>query len=115
MRIAARHVLNAILPTALILLAGTGSIRPANGQSGEVQQRVAEVKESAAKNKQALAAYSWNELVTISLKGEEKKQQHFQVRLGPDLKPQKTSLDPPDAGPQGGRLKQHVIAKKTEE
>jgi hypothetical protein len=56
-------------------------------------------------------------LVTISLKGEQKKQEHFQVRLGPDGKPQKTSLDPPAeaAPPSGGRLKQHIIAKKKEE
>jgi len=37
------------------------------------------------------------------------------VRLGPDLKPQKTSLDPPPDAPSGGRLKRHVVAKKTEE
>jgi hypothetical protein len=86
-------------------------------QNPELQQRVTEIKESAAKNKQALASYTWNETVTISLKGEQKKQEHFQVRLGPDLKPQKTSLDPPAeaAAPSGGRLKQHVVAKKKEE
>ena len=86
-------------------------------QNPELQQRVAEVKESSAKNKQALASYTWNETVTISLKGEQKKQEHFQVRLGPDLKPQKTPLDPPAeaAAPSGGRLKQHVVAKKKEE
>ncbi len=49
------------------------------------------------------------------MKGEEKKQQHYQVRLGPDLTPQKTSLDPPAEAPSGGRLKQHVVAKKKEE
>jgi hypothetical protein len=75
------------------------------------------VKEASAKNKQALMSYSWNEQVTISLKGEQKKQEHFQVRLGPDGKPQKTSLDPPAeaAAPSGGRLKQHVVEKKKEE
>ena len=53
---------------------------------------------------------------TISLKGEEKKQEHFQVRLGPDGKPQKTSLDAAaPAEPSGGRLKQHVVEKKKEE
>ena len=86
-------------------------------QNPELQQRVAEIKESTAKNKQALASYSWTETVTISLKGEQKKQEHFQVRLGPDLKPQKTTLDPPAeaAAPSGGRLKQRVVAKKKEE
>jgi hypothetical protein len=112
----ARRVMNTSLLTLPILLAGAASIRPANAQNPELQQRVAEIKEESAKNKQALASYSWNEQVTISLKGEEKKQEHFQVRLGPDGKPQKTSLDPPDeAAPSGGRMKQHVVAKKKEE
>jgi hypothetical protein len=54
--------------------------------------------------------------VTVSLKGEQKKQEHFQVRLGPDGKPQKQSLDAPaQAAPSGGRLKQHVVEKKTDE
>ena len=62
------------------------------------------------------------EQVTISLKGEQKKQEHFQVRLGPDGKPQKQSLDPPSqpaaepaGGGRGGRVKEHVVEKKKEE
>jgi len=43
-------------------------------QNPDLQQRVAEVRESSAKNKQALASYSWTETITISLKGEQKKQ-----------------------------------------
>jgi hypothetical protein len=89
-------------------------------QNPELQQKVAEVKEAAARNKQALAQYTWVEQVTISVKGEEKKQEHFQVRLGPDGKPQKTSLDPPPSADSGGggrhgRLKEHVVEKKKEE
>jgi hypothetical protein len=99
----------------LVLLPSVGFTRLAIAQIPELQQRVTEVKESAAKNKQALASYTWNELVVISLKGEEKKQEHFQVRLGPDLKPQKISLDPPPDPPSGGRLKKHIVAKKKEE
>jgi hypothetical protein len=87
-------------------------------QSPELQQKFAAIKEAQAKNKEALAQYTWMEQDTISLKGEVKKQEHFQVRLGPDGKPQKTSLDPPapaDAAPQGGRLKRHIVEKKKEE
>jgi hypothetical protein len=63
-----------------------------------------------------MAQYTWVEQVTISLKGEQKKQEHFQVRLGPDGKPQKTSLDPPPAPPEHeGRLKKHIVEKKKEE
>ena len=117
MRNIAHHDVSAIASALFVLLAGAGLCRPAAAQNPELQQRVTEVKESSAKNKQALASYSWTETVTISLKGEQKKQEHFQVRLGPDLKPQKTSLDPPAeaASPSGGRLKQHVVAKKKEE
>jgi hypothetical protein len=86
---------------------------------GDMQQRMAELKESMAKNKQALAQYTWTEQVTISLKGDVKKVQHYQVRMGPDGKPQKTSLDQPqaqqDSGARGGRLKQRIVAKKKEE
>jgi hypothetical protein len=90
---------------------------PARAQNPEVQQKVAEIKEAITANKQALAQYTWVEQDTISLKGEQKKQEHFQVRLGPDGKPQKTSLDAPapPAAPSGGRLKQHVVEKKKEE
>ena len=117
MRTMLRPIFKATLTTLLVLMFGAGCPRSANAQSPELQQRVADLKEAAARNKQALMSYSWNELVTISLKGEQKKQEHFQVRLGPDGKPQKTSLDPPAeaAPPSGGRLKQHIIAKKKEE
>src|SRR5277367_4311429 len=96
------------------------STRPVRAQNPEMQQRVAEIEQTAAKNKQALAQYTWVEQVTISLKGEQKKQEQFQVRLGPDGNPQKTSLDPPadTSSSDGGRprrLREHVVAKKTEE
>jgi len=115
MKNAARRNLSTTWLALPVLLAGTVFICPANAQNPEVQQRVSDIQQSMAKNKQALASYFWNETVTISLKGEEKKQEHYQVRLGPDLKPQKTSLDPPPAPPSGGRLKRHVVEKKTEE
>jgi hypothetical protein len=110
-----RRVLSTTLLMLLGVLAGAGLIRRANAQGPELQQRVAEIKEGVARNRQALMSYSWNEQVTISLKGEEKKQEHFQVRLGPDGKPQKVSLDPPPEPPSGGRLKRHIVEKKKEE
>ena len=105
------------------LLLGGAFAGIALAQTPELQQKVEELKQSAAANKQALAQYTWTETVTISLKGEQKKQEHFQVRLGPDGKPQKQSLDQPasapapaaDSGRRGGRLKEHVVEKKKEE
>jgi hypothetical protein len=115
MRTAALRNWTTTLLAPLVFLAGAQFIVSANAQNPASQQQVSDLQQSMAKNKQALASYSWNEVVTISLKGEEKKQEHFQVRLGPDLKPQKTSLDPPPPPPSGGRLRQHVVEKKTDE
>jgi len=86
-------------------------------QNPELQQRIAELKESVAKNKQALATYTWHETDTVKLKGEVKKVSNYQVRLGPDGKPQKTPLDAPQQAqqPSGGRLKQRVVEKKKAE
>jgi hypothetical protein len=107
------------LSTALTLLLVSGgfaiSIENANAQSPELQQWVADVKAASAENKQALMSFNWTEQVTISLKGDVKKVEHYQVRLGPDGTPQKTSLDPPAPPPSGGRLKQRVVANKTDE
>lgn len=104
-----------------VLLASWCFPRFVAAQNPELQQRVAEIKQAIATNKQALAQYTWVEQITISLKGEQKKQEHSQVRLGPDGKPQRQSLDPPqDASSSGGggrhgRLKEHVVEKKKEE
>lgn len=90
-------------------------------QGGELAQRVGDLKDSTAKNKELLAHYTWVETVTISLKGEQKKIQHYQVITGPDGKPVKTSLDPAppaqddSAAGRGGRLKQRIVTKKKEE
>jgi hypothetical protein len=96
----------------VFILVAAGSV---GAQNQELQGRVGEVEQAAARNKQALAQWTWSEQVNISLKGELKKQEHFQVRLGPDGKNQKTSLDAPPAPPSGRRLRQHVVEKKTEE
>jgi hypothetical protein len=103
-----------VFASAIVMVAGASVVF---AQDPELQQKVAEVKEAMAANKQALAQYTWQEQVTVSLKGDVKKQEHFQVRLGPDGKPQKQSLDAPQqpAAPSGGRLKQHVVEKKTDE
>ncbi len=97
--------------TALLL-----STLPFHAQNPELQQKLAEVKAASAANKQALARYTWQEQQTTSIKGEVKKQQVFQVRVGPDGQQQKTQIGGSQAAPpSGGRLKQHVVEKKTAE
>jgi hypothetical protein len=86
-------------------------------QGPEVQARLAEVKQSIARNKAALAHYSWTEQDIISLKGEEKKEELFQVQLGPDGKPQKTNLDPGMSDDERHRrgLRGRIVEKKVDE
>jgi hypothetical protein len=86
-------------------------------QNPDMQQKAAQIKESMAANKQALSHYTWQEQQTVSVKGEVKKQQLFQVQDGPNGKPQKTLVGPPpeQQEPSGGRLKRHVVEKKKEE
>jgi hypothetical protein len=116
MRNNVQRIAKVALLIPFVFLGSVGFSRPADAQNQELQERVAEMKEAAAKNKQAMVQYTWVEQINISLKGEQKKQEHFQVRLGPDGKPQKTSLDPPaEPTESGGRLKKHIVEKKKEE
>jgi hypothetical protein len=105
------------LATIAVLVVGLSFAATLRAQLGDMQARVAELKESTAKNKQALAQYTWTERVTISLNGQEKKQERFQVRMGADGKPVKTPIDAPaqDQSARGGRLRQRIVEKKKEE
>jgi hypothetical protein len=90
----------------------------ARAQNPQLQERVAEIKQSMAQNKQALAQYTWQEQETISIKGEVKKQKLFQVQIGPNGKPQKTEIDAPSDSSDGGRkhgLKHRIKEEKKEE
>jgi hypothetical protein len=106
---------------SLVVLGLLGSlvvfVLPVKAQSPELQQRLADLKQAMAQNKQKLGQYTWMEQVTIFLKGEQKKQESFLVRLGPDGKPQKTPVNEAasSGGGGGGRLKQRVVEKKKEE
>lgn len=88
-----------------------------SAQSPELQQKAAEVRESVAANKRALSQYTWQEQQIVSIKGQVKKQQLFQVHLGSGGQPEKVPLGPPpeQTEPSGGRLKRHIVEKKTEE
>ena len=104
---------------AVGILAASALLVPTlRAQNPEMQQRVAEVKESMAVNKQLLAQYTWMEQDIISIKGEEKKEELYNVQLGPDGKPQKTPVDPTSVSDDDRRrrgLRGRIIEKKTEE
>lgn len=108
----------AFSPTFIAMLLALIPILLARGQSQEMQERIAEVKQAAAMNKQMLAQYTWMEQDIISIKGEEKKEELYNVQLGPDGKPQKTPVDPSSVSDDERRrrgLRGRIIEKKTEE
>jgi hypothetical protein len=99
---------------ALITLPGLAL----QAQGPEIQARLAELQQAMAKSRQQLAGYSWTEQDIISLKGEEKKEELFQVRLGPDGKPQKTNIDPDSMSDDERHrrgLRGRIVEKKVEE
>jgi hypothetical protein len=103
--------------TAIVLVLVPLAATRAVAQNPQLQERLAEVKESAAKNKQALAQYSWQQQETIAIKGNVKDQKLYQVHLGPDGKQQKTELEnmPQSSGGRQHGLKHDIKEKKGEE
>jgi hypothetical protein len=84
-------------------------------QSPEVQQRVAALKQSVARDQQSIRQYEWIETTVISLKGEEKSRQQKQCYYGAEGSLQKitVSASPPPAQKRG--LRGRIIENKKEE
>ena len=95
---------------ALLLVPGI-----ARSQSPEVQQRVAALKQSVARDQQSIRQYQWIETTVISLKGDEKSRQQKQCYYGADGVLQKVTVDasPPPDKKRG--IRGRVVARKTEE
>lgn len=113
------------LGVVLILLVAFSGPAFAQASNEELQQKAAAAKEAAARNQQALRAYSWIAKTELSLKGEVKNTKIESCQYGPDGKVQKTELSEPPApaeessgrrGRRGrGRVKEKIVAKKTGE
>jgi hypothetical protein len=90
---------------------------PTVAQNPELQQRLAEVKQAAAKNKESLAHYSWQQKETISVKGNVKDVKVYQVHLGPAGQPEKVEISnmPTSSGGRKHGVAHHVKEKKGEE
>jgi hypothetical protein len=103
-------------PFLRLLCAATGAIILFELGAPTAVAQLAEIKEqlqqSVAANKERLAHYTWEETQSVSLKGEVKSTNLYQVRMGPDGKPQKTQINAPPPPPSGGRMKQRIIEKK---
>ena len=85
------------------------------GSGGELQQKLAAVKQSVAENQQKLHEYQWTETTQLTLKGEAKPPKTELCQYGPDGKVQKTPQGAPPPPPSGGKMKQRIIEKKKEE
>jgi hypothetical protein len=84
--------------------------------AGDMETRVAALKQSLQENQAQLRKYEWVETTVVSLKGEEKGRKQERAYYGADGKVQKILLDDEKAAPpSGGRMKQRVVAKKTGE
>jgi len=99
-----------VLGTILSLAAQLGG-----GSGGELQQKLAAVKQSIAENQQKLHQYQWTETTQLTLKGEAKPPKTSLCQYGPDGTVQKTPQGAPPPPPSGGRMKQKIIEKKKEE
>lgn len=102
-----------IVMVALGVLTGT---RVA-AQNSPLEEKVMALKQAQEANKQKLSQYTWQETETISIKGDVKDTKTYEVQLGPNGQPQKNELSDEKAqsGGHEGRLKEHVVEKKTEE
>jgi hypothetical protein len=80
----------------------------------ELQQKVATVKESVARNQAALRQYTWTEHTDILYKGDVKKTTDKLCRYGPDGKVQKTVLNTSPQKELRG-VRKRVVDKKVDE
>jgi hypothetical protein len=100
-----------IIVGAIVLLAGVAAV----AQEGELQQKLAAVKQAAAQNQQQLRQYQWTETTQLTLKGDPKPATEKLCQYGPDGQVQKTPIGPPPEQPSGGRMKQRIVEKKKAE
>jgi hypothetical protein len=114
-RLASPSALLGIVPAVAALAALGLSTSSAIAQGSELQQKVAEVKQALAQNQQALAQYTWQQQETVSVNGDVKKQELYQVHLGPDGKPVKVVVS--QTGSSDGRKHgiKHRITERYEQ
>jgi hypothetical protein len=110
--------LGILLVVALLATPALAQMGGGQGAAG-LQQKLAALKQSAAANKQRLHQYQWVETQQITYKGEPKPPKTFLCSYGSTGQVQKVSTGQPPEQPQQsgrrGRLKEHVVEKKTDE
>ena len=91
-----------------MLVAQMGS----GANSGELQQKLMALKQSAAANKQRLHHYTWVETQQITLKGEQKPERVFQCQYGANGQVMKTPMGAQPQQQQKGGLRGRIVEKK---
>jgi hypothetical protein len=112
-----RLAIGVLILTAALTIPVCGQASGDQG-AGDMQQKVAFVKQSVADNQQRLHQYQWVETTQLTLKGDPKPPKQNMCNYGPDGKVQKVPMgdsQPQQQSGRQGRLKQHVIEKKTDE
>ncbi len=104
------------LTVVIIAAALTALPAAAQGGKGDLADKMAALKQSVTQNQQRLHQYQWTETTQLTLKGEPKPPKQFLCQYGADGKVQKTPIASEGMQPsQGGRFKQRMVKKKTEE
>lgn len=104
----------------LIVLPAASSLAQTGGGSSELQQKLAALKQSVAQNKQRLHQYQWVETTQVTYKGDAKPPSQKLCSYGANGQIQKVPIGQPqqqqqDQSGRRGRLKEHVVEKKTDE
>jgi len=91
------------IPAALFLTGLFVCAAPSTAQNAPLSQKVQQVKQMIAANQQQLSHYTWQTQETISVRGDVKEQNVYQVQLGPDGQQIRTLIAQPVAPSSGGR------------
>ncbi|MBB5342252.1 hypothetical protein [Tunturibacter empetritectus] len=111
-----RYVQSALLAATLSASLLFPATRANSQALGDLQTKIAALKQSTAENQQRLHRYRWLETTQLTLKGEAKPATQSMCQYGPDGKVEKAPMGPQQQqAPSGGRFKQRIIAKKKEE
>ena len=110
-----RNVMKCLMFCTAVTLSATCLAQTGGGSGGELQQKLAAVKQSVAENQQKLHQYQWTETTQLTLKGNAKPPKQSMCKYGPDGTVEKTAVGAPPPPPSGGRMKERIIEKKKEE
>ncbi len=85
-------------------------------QGPSLEQQIAGIRATAAKNRAMLAEYTWQEQETTSVKGKVQNQRLFEAQLGPDGRIRRTAMDLPEGNlsqtEKAGGMHEWITQKK---